>query len=123
MIPLKVSKKAKDLLRGIEDRGVGKFRNRVAGQVWGDELRRPLTVQEVEERLNQVLGGNVNDVLQWTNRPKEPNVPTVAGITEMVHEQIGTEWGFPKDDLLLELECEQRRPSTFANTPDRPGSR
>ncbi len=101
VIPQNVSKDAKDLLKDIEDRGVRKFRNTVVGHVWDEEVNRSPTVQEVEERLDQVLSGNVDDFLMWINSPKKSNVGTVVGIIERVHGQIKTDWGFTEKDLLL----------------------
>lgn len=71
VIPQNVSKEAKELSKGIDKRGVIAFRNKVAGHIWDNQAKRALTVQEVEERLSTVLGGNIDDFLLWINNPKE----------------------------------------------------
>lgn len=95
-----VSPVAKSLSREIEARGIIKFRNKVVGHVWDDELKRALTADEIEERLSQVLGGSVDEFLLWINNPTCPNTNTVVGTLERVHDRIKTDWGFTKEDLF-----------------------
>lgn len=101
VISSKVGKDAKELVKVIEKRGIVAFRNKVAGHVWDDQTKRALTVQEIEERLSMVLGGDVDDFLKWINNPQESNVGTVVGIIEKVCNQIQAKYGFTKEDLLL----------------------
>ena len=100
VISEEVSPVAKSLSREIEARGIIKFRNKVVGHVWDDELKRALTADEIEERLSQVLGGSVDEFLLWINNPTCPNTNTVVGTLERVHDRIKSDWGFTKEDLF-----------------------
>jgi hypothetical protein len=101
VIPLKVSKEAKDLVKVIERRGIVTFRNKVAGHVWDDQTKRALTNGEIEDRLSVVLDGSVERFLIWINNSEGSNGGTVVGVIDSVRDQIQNEYSFTEEDLLL----------------------
>src|SRR5438094_3230918 len=59
IIPKDVRDTAKKLRNEIDHRGIVEFRNKVVGHIWDNDLRRALTNDEVQGRLDTITKSNV----------------------------------------------------------------
>jgi hypothetical protein len=102
VIPSDVQIHAKQLRNEIVRRGIRDFRNNTVGHVWNDETQRPITKEETEFCIQQILGSDdLNDFMLWVNNPTDNQFPrNVIMIVERVRSQIQAINSFTKKDLI-----------------------
>lgn len=84
----------------IAARGVVEFRNKVVGHILDDDTKRPLTPSEIDQLLEQVVGGDREDFLLWINNPAENTFPdSVVGITEHIRDKLRAEYGLRHEEI------------------------
>lgn len=101
-IPAEAMIHAKNLRNEIVRRGIRDFRNNTVGHVWDDKMKRPITREDTESRIQKILGtSDPNDFMLWVNNPTNNQFPrNVVMVIEQVREQIQTTNHFSKADLI-----------------------
>ena len=90
----------KCLVKSIDERGILKFRNNVAGHLYDDTTKRPLTTVEVNSRVDAITQGNLQGFFLWVNNKKDNSYPTtVVSVVERVRDLLRDEHKFSADDL------------------------
>jgi len=101
VIPRDVRIPAQKLKIAIEQRGIIKFRNKVVGHIWDKELKRPLTIAEVQTRLIKIYGDSPEKFVLWINdSQKNTDHNTVVGIVEYVRDRIRQEFDLSENDIF-----------------------
>ena len=99
VIPMDVRDACLQTSRDIERRGIVRFRNRVVGHVWDNELQRALTRSEIQSEITSIIGDSDAFSL-WVNNPHKQVFPTtVVSVAERARDRIETEYGFSAVDL------------------------
>jgi hypothetical protein len=89
ILPDDVVDACRSLHHKVIDRGIVDFRNKVVGHIVDDDTNRPLTYSEIDQRLDRVLNGSLDDFLLWINNPAENTFPnSVVAITEHVRDRL-----------------------------------
>ncbi len=71
----------KTLNKSLVQKGVTKFRNKVAGHIWDKKLMRIRRHSEIMNDLETLTDGNAHEFLAWVNNPKANSYPnTVVSI-------------------------------------------
>jgi len=101
VIPREARRACLDLRKEIERRGIREFRNKVVGHTWDSAVKRPLTHDEIDTRLTQVLNGDQQTFLAWVNNPRDNVFPnTVVSICEETRERIRVEHGLNDSEIF-----------------------
>jgi len=93
------------LKKEIEARGVREFRNKVAGHIYDDEKKRPLTLNETENHVAKILKGNRNSFLAWVNKVNAPYPTSVVSIVEAVRDRIEKDHTLTQGELYPQKEA------------------
>jgi hypothetical protein len=103
ILPLDVQPYAKNLRNSIERRRIKDFRNNTVGHIWDDETKMPITLQETEARIQQILGPeDIDGFMRWVNDPVGNQFPrNVICVVERVRDGIKEVNGFTEKDLML----------------------
>jgi hypothetical protein len=90
----------KSLVKRIEQRGILKFRNNVAGHLYDDETNRPLTTAEVNSRVDAITQGDLRGFFLWVNNKNDNSYPTtVVSVVQRARDLLRDEHKFSIDDL------------------------
>ena len=102
VIPKDVQTHAKKLRKEIKARGIQEFRNNVVGHIWDKTTKQPVTLDEIEKRINKILRtDDVTEFLNWVNDPKNNSFPhNIISIVERVRDRIRETYGFTDKDLV-----------------------
>lgn len=100
ILPSGCREQFKALIKSIEQRGILRFRNAVAGHLYDRETQKPLTADEVSARANAVTQGNLEEFFLWVNNKQDNSYPTtVVSIVQQVRDMLRDEHNFSRDDL------------------------
>ena len=85
----------------IATRQIRQFRNTVVGHIRDDDLDRPLTPDEIDRRLETVLGpGGEDAFLLWINDPATNVFPnTLVAICETTRDQLREQYALTDTEL------------------------
>ena len=101
IFPSDVRDVASKLKRELDRRHVRSFRNTVVGHVRDAKLGRPLTADEIENRLKSVIGDSLESFQGWINNPAKNVFPeTVVAICEHIRDRIAEDNGLGPNDLV-----------------------
>jgi hypothetical protein len=101
ILPEDVRSECRILNEKITSRGIINFRNTVVGHILDGNRNRPLTSQEVDQRLEQILGGNHEEFFLWINNPQYNSFPhTVVSILEHVRDKLRSQYQLRDDEIL-----------------------
>ena len=101
VIPKSVLSKAKSLSAQINDKGIISFRNKVIGHIWDDDLNRPLTSEETDQRLGAILAPDPTAFLKWINNHKNGNIAgSVVATCESIKEAIKAEYKLSETEIF-----------------------
>jgi hypothetical protein len=90
----------KGLVKSIDQRGILQFRNTVAGHLYDEKTKKPLSIAEVNSRVDAIMQGNPQAFFRWVNGGKDNPYPaTVVSIVERARDLIRDEHKFSKHDL------------------------
>lgn len=101
IIPTDVVNMAKNLQKAIDSRELVTFRNTAVGHIWDNKLKRALTSQEIDIRLQKVFSNNENDFLKWINDHENNNQKeTVINILELIRKRIQEEYKLTENEIF-----------------------
>jgi hypothetical protein len=101
ILPADVQKECRALNENIKARGVVNFRNKVVGHICDKDTSRPLTTQEIQQKLETVIGGQHQDFLLWINNPASNVFPnSVVAVTEHVRDRLRQEFQLKESEIL-----------------------
>jgi hypothetical protein len=91
----------RSLRKKVIDRGIVDFRNKVVGHIVDDDTKGALTYSEIDQRLDRVLNGSLEDFLVWINNPAENTFPnSVVAITEHVRDRLQDRYGIGAEGTI-----------------------
>jgi hypothetical protein len=100
ILPLGCREEFKALVKRIEERGILRFRNAVAGHLYDKETQKSLTATEVNARANKITEDNLEGFFLWVNNKADNSYPTtVVSIVERARDLLRNEHNFRKNDL------------------------
>jgi len=102
VIPADVQMYAKNLRNEIKSKGIKEFRNNTVGHVWDKKTKMPITMQETQSRIQQILGPeDIDGFMRWVNDPTDNQFPrNVISVVEHVRDRIQEANGFTEKDLV-----------------------
>lgn len=100
IIPKDVIDKAKNLKKDINKRKLINFRNTVAGHIWDKKLNRPLTPNEIDNRLQQVFITNQKDFINWINDHKNNKNVSIVSVCELLRKKIQEEYNLTEEQIF-----------------------
>ena len=87
-IPSNLREDAKKIFqREIQSRGIIHFRNKVVGHLHDKKTNQPLERAEIQERLDKIIGSDINEFLLWIN-DRDVNGDSVVGLCEKIRNAI-----------------------------------
>lgn len=90
IIPTDVQQYAKNLRNEIDRKGIKRFRDKIVGHIWDKDTKRPITMDDIENRLQEILGpGGIEGFMRWVNNLEGNQFPTNAVmVIERVRDRI-----------------------------------
>jgi len=90
-IPPHLREAAKRLFqREFETRGIINFRNAVVGHLHEKRTKRPLETADIEDRLNKIIGPDLDDFLSWINN-RNSSKDSVVVLCKKIRDTISTD--------------------------------
>src|SRR6266513_4661822 len=84
----------KDLCRIVRQKGIDDFRNKIVGHIWDKDQGRPLRQSEIRQRLEAIIGPDMDAFLRWIDDPNGNVFPkTVTSIVETTRNAIMSAYG------------------------------
>ena len=84
----------------VENPGILRFRNTVAGHLYDKEIKKALTAAEVSERANAITQDNLEGFFLWVNNKRDNSFPkTVVSIVARARDLLQAEHQFSRTDL------------------------
>ena len=89
VLPPKCRDGLKAHYKEILDRGTMDLRSKLAGHIWDDETKRPLTAAEVSERYYRLVKNDEEAFLRWINDSSNNTHPhTLVGTFEFIRDEL-----------------------------------
>jgi hypothetical protein len=91
LIPQSTAATAKTVYSNLKTRGVRDFRNKVVGHIWDKDVGKPLSKEDMQERLARVIGPDEEAFNRWIYNPSATD-PTshLVGLTEEIRDALRT---------------------------------
>lgn len=70
LVPSHTGGAAKKFCKDIKARGVRDFRNKTVGHLWDDQVKTPLSTDELNQRLEKVIGSDEQECNGWIYNPE-----------------------------------------------------
>lgn len=99
LFPEEVKHTAKALVKDIDARKVRDFRNKYIGHVLDADTNQPISIQETDDFVNNILKGDIVSFLLWVNNPKMVDEKTVLGKTHIIKDALLKKYNLTDDDL------------------------
>lgn len=90
----------KKLKMELERRKVEDFRDRCIGHIWDKKTKRPLPNSEILERLEKIVGSDLQTFLLWVNNPDNIFPKTIVSIVEEARDYLVKEYKIKPDEFL-----------------------
>lgn len=101
LLPDRHHKDLKELNKKIRKKGVEDFRNKVAGHILDNKLRKPLEPSEIMNLLEGLIGEHADTFLSWINNPSYNTYPnTVVSVIETIRDSIAQEYEITPDEII-----------------------
>ena len=99
-VPSGCREEFKTLVKRIDETGILRFRNTVAGHLYDKETKKALTAAEVSERANAITQDNLEGFFLWVNNKRDNSFPkTVVSIVARARDLLQAEHQFSRTDL------------------------
>lgn len=85
----------------IEKRGVRDFRNKIAGHILDEKLKRPLLNSEINVQIEKLIGNDVDGFIYWINNPIDNTYPnTIVSIVEIIRDAITKKYALSPSKII-----------------------
>jgi hypothetical protein len=103
VVPADCRPTCKKLFKEVQRRQVSRFRNTFVGHIWDKKRRRPLTEEEIEAAVRQIVEGDQDAFARWCNDHEGNVYPvTVVSIVERTRDRIRKVFGLSEAELFLD---------------------
>lgn len=70
LVPSHTGGAAKKFCQHLKARGGRDFRNKTVGHLWDDQVKTPLSTDELNQRLEKVIGSDEQEFNRWIYDPE-----------------------------------------------------
>lgn len=99
LFPKEIKHTAKALVKDIDARNVRDFRNKYIGHVLDNDTKKPLSIEETDAFVDDIIKGDIASFILWVNNPETVDEKNVSGKTHIIKDAILKEFNLTDDDL------------------------
>lgn len=89
LVPSHTGGAAKKFCKDLKARGVRDFRNKTVGHLWDDQVKTPLSTDELNQRLEKVIGSDEQECNGWIYNPEAlEQTSHLIGLSERIRNAL-----------------------------------
>lgn len=101
VVPADCRSACKQLVKEVARRKIRRFRNTFVGHIWSKKLNRPLTQDEIEATVLEIVEDDQDAFVRWCNSHESNVYPTtVVSIVERTRDRIREEFKLSEAELF-----------------------
>jgi hypothetical protein len=101
VVPTDCRAACKALVKEVQRRKIRRFRNTFVGHIWSNKLGRPLTQDEIESAVQDIVEGDQDGFVRWCTDHESNMYPaTVISIVEHTRDRIREDFNLSQAELF-----------------------
>lgn len=99
LIPSDCKEPCKNMMKIIESKKIGDFRNKYVAHIIDNETGRPLNIEELDVYLKSIYGHDGSHFVSWVNDRKNNFPDTVVSVVARTRDYIMKDNGITKEEM------------------------